>query len=136
MDKELREKDEAQADAVLNEAIASIQESLGVKFGDFAGVWFTGENEERFQAAVSLLADYIDAERAWRRPEAVKLEAFGCYVWLEECGSLSACEIGDFESANWSAQAVDVTAPEDQAFLDEVNRVLGSDFRLDQFAGR
>lgn len=50
------------AEELLNDAIASIQEKLGTDDGGFAGVFFTGENAERLEAAEELLADYIEAE--------------------------------------------------------------------------
>jgi hypothetical protein len=56
----------ANADRELNDTIARIQKDLGVEYGDFASVWFTGENGERYDDAVKLLSEYIEAERAFR----------------------------------------------------------------------
>ncbi len=68
---------------------------------------------------------------------AFRLEAFGCYVWLDE-GTLYCAEIGEFErhGIEYEFYGGEVTAPEGQAFLDGCNEVLGSSFRFDQFAGR
>ena len=66
----------------------------------------------------------------------VKLDGFGCCVWLED-GTLICSEIGEFEEHGTSSEyAVEVTAPEGQGFLDAVNEAFGTDFRFDQFAGR
>ena len=48
-------------DAALNEACRMIQEHLGIKYGDFASVYWTGTNESSFRA---MLRAYMDAERA------------------------------------------------------------------------
>jgi len=45
--------------AALDAACASIQDALGVKTGDFAGMYFSGE---RHDAIIAILADYIGAE--------------------------------------------------------------------------
>lgn len=66
---------------------------------------------------------------------AHRLEAWGCYVWMEG-HSLVACELGDYERGDEEQAAVEVSAPESQAFLDDVNQVLGTEFEFDQFAGR
>ena len=66
----------------------------------------------------------------------VKLEAFGCYVWLWD-GVLFELHISDFEEYGKNYDlAVEVTAPASQLFLDAVNEAFGSTFRLDQFSGR
>ena len=65
-----------------------------------------------------------------------RLEAFGCYVWLED-GTLFSSEIGDFERHGKDFDySGEITAPAGNDFLDAVNHVLGTDFRFDQFAGR
>ena len=68
--------------------------------------------------------------------KVVRLDAYGCYVWLSD-GALFDAEINDFikYGQDWEV-AVEITAPENQDFLDAVNEVLGSDFRYEQFAGR
>jgi superoxide dismutase len=89
----------------------------------------------------------------------LKLEAFGCYVWVEG-GRLYECEINTFEAGAdadvcercnrtraqshtghvfwWDGiePGGEVTAPASQAFLDAVNETFGSEFKLEQFAGR
>ena len=67
--------------------------------------------------------------------EPVKLEAFGCYVWLSD-GNLIACDSRDYEKGGADFCAVDVSAPDSQKFLDAVNAALGTAFRMDQFSGR
>jgi hypothetical protein len=42
--------------------LARIQEKIGVKDGDVAGVYFTGEGKVRYDRAVKMLTDYIEAE--------------------------------------------------------------------------
>ena len=42
-----------------NEAIRVIQDRLGVRFGDFAGIYFCGD---RLDDLMSILSDYIRAE--------------------------------------------------------------------------
>ena len=54
------------ADEELNECLARIQKRIGVEHGDFAGVYFTGDNEERYEEAVDMLAYYIQAELDFR----------------------------------------------------------------------
>lgn len=66
--------------------------------------------------------------------EPTYLDAFGCYVWLED-GALLACEKGEFETSG-DEYAVEVSAPESQAFLDAVNVNLGTSFVMSEFAGR
>lgn len=68
---------------------------------------------------------------------AHKLEAFGCYAWLDD-GTLYTSEIGEFEAhgIDYEYYAAEVTAPENQGFLDVCNELLGSSFRFEQFAGR
>ena len=57
------------ADRELNEAIARIQKALGQKYGDFASVYFTGENEKLYNRAVDMLADYVAAESGFGAPD-------------------------------------------------------------------
>lgn len=64
------------------------------------------------------------------------LPAYGCHVWLVD-GTLFAVESGDFAKYGTADEVVcEVTAPASQAFLDAVNRALGTAFKLEQFAGR
>ncbi len=66
---------------------------------------------------------------------AVLLEEFGCYAWRED-GALFSSEVGEFDEFGFDLDhAVEVTAPEGE-FLDAVNEIFGTDYRLDQFAGR
>ena len=69
------------------------------------------------------------------RRQAKKLEKWGVFVWVDR-GSLMACEIADYDPKSFEGNEVDVTAPESQNFLDDVNKALGTYFKLDQFAGR
>ena len=62
------------------------------------------------------------------------LDAYGCLVWVED-GALIGCALEDFESLAVN-NAYDLSAPEDQAFLDAVNRALGTSYRFSQFPGR
>jgi hypothetical protein len=48
------------ADTAANEAIRQIQDALGVKTGDFAGLYFSGG--DNLKALQSILFDYIKAE--------------------------------------------------------------------------
>lgn len=67
---------------------------------------------------------------------AEALHDYGCYVWLVD-GTLFCVESNDFARSGTADEvACEVTAPESQGFLDAVNEALGTDFRLDQFAGR
>jgi hypothetical protein len=50
------------AEKEVNEALARIQKSLGVEDGGFASVYFTGDNGEKLDAAIELIAEYIEAE--------------------------------------------------------------------------
>ncbi len=66
----------------------------------------------------------------------VSLPDYGCYVWISD-GALFNVEGNDYEEYGAADEVIgEVTAPESQDFLDAVNEALGSDFRLDQFAGR
>lgn len=49
------------ADDALNAACLSIQDALGQSHGDAAGIFFTGENEERIK---ELLREYVRFEIA------------------------------------------------------------------------
>jgi hypothetical protein len=51
-------------DQALNIAVAAIQKSLGVKTGDFAGVYFSGN--DNWYLLVEMLDEYIKAEIAFR----------------------------------------------------------------------
>lgn len=69
---------------------------------------------------------------------AVKLDRWGCYVWLSRWKGrtyLMNAEQGDYENGSEEAFS-EVTAPDSQEFLDAVNLHFGTDFRMDQFAGR
>lgn len=66
----------------------------------------------------------------------------GCVVWIEG-GSLFGCERNSYHAAGGSAEtaietgvAFELTAPENQAFLDLINDGLGTSFSFDDFAGR
>jgi hypothetical protein len=48
------------ADAAANEAVRHIQDALGVKTGDFAGLYFS--NGDAWNALQTILFDYIRAE--------------------------------------------------------------------------
>jgi hypothetical protein len=72
----------------------------------------------------------------------VLLVAEGCggYFWAEEWKGrwcLFGCEQGDYEKGGReSDQSFEVSAPEDQAFLDVVNERLFTEFRYEDFSGR
>jgi len=70
----------------------------------------------------------------------VFLPEFGGYFWAEEYHgrwSLFGCEQGDYEKGGRESEgAYDLTAPEDQAFLDVINARLFTNFRYEDFAGR
>lgn len=62
------------------------------------------------------------------------LPAFDCAVRLEE-----GCLVMAYQNEDGTVDAdnaVDVTDPGDQAFLDAVNEALGTNFKFDQFPGR
>jgi hypothetical protein len=69
----------------------------------------------------------------------VAVEEFGCFVSIFD-GTPFCCpmdtdgtpDVYDDGFNNWG----ELTAPEDQKFLDVVNKHFGTAFRLDQFAGR
>jgi hypothetical protein len=66
------------------------------------------------------------------------VKGYGCYVWIGEDGGLLGCEKGEFEDyggrdCEWTYE---ITAPENQAFLDAVNELLGTEFKFEEFAGR
>jgi uncharacterized SAM-dependent methyltransferase len=64
------------------------------------------------------------------------LDDFGCVAWLY-AGVLMTQDRGDYDEYGKNFdEAVEVTAPESQAFLDAVNAKLGTDFKMDEFAGR
>ena len=54
------------AEKEVNEALARIQKQMGVEYGDFASVFFSGEKGEQLDAAIDLIAEYIEAEAAFR----------------------------------------------------------------------
>lgn len=69
----------------------------------------------------------------------------GCVVWFEEFEGrpcLSGCERSDFYSAGGVDKAdaeylsFDLTAPEDQSFLDRINVAFGTNLKFEDFAGR
>jgi hypothetical protein len=71
------------------------------------------------------------------------LDDFGCVAWIEThrksayAGVLMTQDRGDYDEYGKNFdEAVEVTAPESQAFLDAVNAKLGTDFKMDEFAGR
>ena len=60
---------------------------------------------------------------------------YGTYVMRLPSGSLLCSAMlasGGWERENWS----DLTAPESQEFLDEVNKKFGTSYRMEEFAGR
>jgi len=70
---------------------------------------------------------------------------FGCVVWFEgekNAYGLMCCEEGEFYKAGGVAEAneqlltCDLTAPENQEFLDHINDAFGTNLRFDEFAGR
>jgi hypothetical protein len=72
-------------------------------------------------------------------------ESSGCVVWFEgakTAQNLMCCEANGFyaaggvDAADEQLLTCDLTAPEDQAFLDRINEAYGTDLRFDQFAGR
>jgi len=52
------------ADEELNECLARIQKRIGVEYGDFASIYFSGISKESkgYEAAVQMLTTYIIAE--------------------------------------------------------------------------
>lgn len=70
---------------------------------------------------------------------------YGCVVWFEgekTAYGLMVCEGNGFYRAGGVAEAneqlltCDLSAPEDQAFLDHINEAFGTNLRFDEFAGR
>jgi len=80
-----------------------------------------------------------DRSTGWPKCNAcdtVRLDEYGCVVWLLD-GTLFCTEIGDFERFGTGEDtACEVTAPENQGFLDAANKVLGTDFRYEDYPGR
>jgi hypothetical protein len=72
-------------------------------------------------------------------------ESSGCVVWFEgakTAQNLMCCEANGFYDAGGVDKAdellltCDLTAPENQAFLDRINEAFGTNLRFDEFAGR
>jgi hypothetical protein len=70
---------------------------------------------------------------------------YGCVVWFEgekTAYGLMVCEGNDFYRAGGVDEAdvllltCDLSAPEDQAFLDRINVAFGTELKFDDFAGR
>lgn len=67
----------------------------------------------------------------------IPLVKYGCFIQCDPksmndglfCAAMNA-------DGTMEDEIVDVTAPENQEFLDACNAVLGTDFRFHQFAGR
>lgn len=69
--------------------------------------------------------------------KVLSFERYGCFAWVED-GTLwtSAMEAdGSFDPAGF-VNGTEVTAPEDQEFLDSMNLFFGTHFKFEQFAGR
>jgi len=64
-----------------------------------------------------------------------KLENFGCYVLVDE-SVLCAAPILDPPSKDTPVSWGEVTAPQSQEFLDTVNSLFGTNFKMTDFAGR
>jgi hypothetical protein len=70
---------------------------------------------------------------------------YGCVVWFEgekNAYGLMCCEGNEFYRAGGVDEAdeqlltCDLTAPENQEFLDRINEAFGTNLRFDDFAGR
>jgi hypothetical protein len=102
-----------------------------------------GERVWHFQLPIGGACDNGDPHR-WNtviddmsrdpHPRVVKLDRWGVYVWID--GGLIACDVAEYDAGRRDECAVDVSAPESQAFLDDVNRALGTSYRFEEFAGR
>lgn len=62
-------------DAAIDAAAKAIQDALGVKTGDEAGIFFTGENDEAIKA---VLGRYIDFQIAFLKAYQLRAEAEVC----------------------------------------------------------
>ena len=72
-------------------------------------------------------------------------ESSGCVVWFEgakTATNLMCCEANGFyeaggvDEANAQLLTCDLTAPENQAFLDRINDAFGTELKFDEFSGR
>lgn len=68
----------------------------------------------------------------------VALPDYGCVVWVDD-ETLYSMEARTFRRCGHIVNyddAVEITAPHSQEFLDDVNGNLGTSFQFDEFAGR
>jgi len=56
----------------------------------------------------------------------------GCFWWLED-GTVMGCPVGEPYPED---HTFELTAPDSQEFLDELNKRLGTNHKMDDFAGR
>ena len=93
------------------------------------------------ERAGAIIRSLLEAETTTEqgRPELIaKMDDYGAYVTVEGGTLLSAAmrEDGSPEMDSGSIAWSEVSAPESQDFLDAVNGLFGTDFKMDQFAGR
>jgi len=107
-----------------------------------------GHDAENDDDCVESMDWVIDEARKALKPVdrlVLDMPDSGCVVWFEGdltahglmcCEAIGFYRAGGVDEADAQLLTCDLTAPEDQAFLDRINVAFGTRLRLEDFAGR
>jgi hypothetical protein len=90
---------------------------------------------EAFENGTKKVSEIVEAhgkESYWPGRNAIPaaIPKFGCFVWLQGTTLMGAAMLAN---GKLDSDEYEITAPQSQQFLDEVNKQLGTHFKMSQF---
>jgi len=117
--------------------ISSIVRKYKLKSDKYSGKVFAEQETKLRELVRGYLKNKLNVNEA-KKSKMIPMEKYGAAYMVDNGTLMSVAMLrdGSFETFDGDLDWGEVTAPEDQKFLDDINKKFKTKFKLDDFAGR
>ena len=117
--------------------VSSIVRKYKLKSDKYSGKVFAEQETKLRELVRGYLKNKLNVNEA-KKSKMIPMEKYGAAYMVDNGTLMSVAMLrdGSFETFDGDLDWGEVTAPEDQKFLDDINKKFKTKFKLDDFAGR
>tara|TARA_A200000113_G_scaffold197840_1_gene189609 strand:- start:37 stop:960 length:924 start_codon:yes stop_codon:yes gene_type:complete len=117
--------------------ISSIVRKYKLKSDKYSGKVFTEQETKLRELVRGYLKNKLNMNEA-KKSKMIPMEKYGAAYMIDNGTLMSVAMLrdGSFETFDGDLDWGEVTAPQDQKFLDDINKKFKTKFKMDDFAGR
>lgn len=117
--------------------ISSIVRKYKLKSDKYSGKVFAEQETKLRELVRSYLKNKLNMNEA-KKSKMIPMEKYGAAYMIDNGTLMSVAMLrdGSFETFDGDLDWGEVTAPQDQKFLDDINKKFKTKFKMDDFAGR